>query len=46
MDNGLYQKDVARFVGVATDTMTLWEKGRRKPSENNLRRIEHFLKKK
>ncbi len=43
MDLGLFQRDVAKFVGVKTDTVTLWEKGRRKPSENNLRRIKHFL---
>ena len=43
MDLGLFQKDVAKFVGVATDTVTLWEKGRRKPSKRNLRKIEKFL---
>jgi len=44
MDSGLYQKDVARFVGVATDTVTLWEKERTKPNEIHLRRIRKFLK--
>jgi len=44
MDFGLFQKDVAKFVGVATDTVTLWEKGRTKPSEGNLRKILKFLK--
>ena len=43
MDLGLFQKDVARFVGVATDTVTLWEKGRTKPSKIHLRKIEKFL---
>ena len=43
MDLGLYQKDVAKFVGVATDTVTLWEKGRTKLSEGNLRKIREFL---
>lgn len=43
MDLGLFQKDVAKFAGVATDTVTSWEKGRRKPSEIHLRRIKEFL---
>ena len=44
MDLGLYQKDVAKFVGVATDTVTLWEKGRTKPGRENLRKIQKFLR--
>ena len=44
MDLGLFQKDVARFVGVATDTVTLWEKGRTKPNEIHLRKIQEFLR--
>ena len=44
MDLGLFQKDVAKFVGVATDTVRLWEKDRTKPSRENLRRIRKFLK--
>ena len=43
MDLGLFQKDVAIFVGVATDTVTFWEKGRTKPNELHLRRIKQFL---
>jgi len=46
MDLGLFQKDVARFVGVVTDTVTLWEKRRKEPSKRYLKRIEQFLKKK
>ncbi|MGB3341233.1 MAG: helix-turn-helix transcriptional regulator [bacterium] len=46
MDLGLFQKDVAKFVGVVTDTVTLWEKGRKEPSKRYLKRIEQFLKKK
>jgi len=40
---GLFQKDVARIVGVTPDTITLWEKGRTRPGKKNLRRIEEFL---
>ncbi|GAH14646.1 unnamed protein product [marine sediment metagenome] len=43
MDLGLFQRDVAKFVGVKTDTVTNWEKDRIKPSENNLRKIKEFL---
>jgi DNA-binding XRE family transcriptional regulator len=43
MDLGLFQKDVAKFVGVATDTVRLWEKDRTKPSEMHLRKIKEFL---
>jgi len=43
MDLGLFQKDVAELVGVKTDTVTLWEKGRTKPSNENLKKIEKFL---
>ncbi|MGB3480245.1 MAG: helix-turn-helix transcriptional regulator [bacterium] len=46
MDLGLFQKDVAKIMGVATDTITLWEKGRKEPSKRYLKRIEQFLKSK
>ena len=44
MDLGLFQKDIAKFVGVVTDTVTNWEKDRIKPSVRNLVKIEQFLK--
>ena len=44
IDLGLFQRDVAKFVGVATDTVRLWEKERTKPSEIHLRKIRKFLK--
>lgn len=43
MDMGLYQKDVAKIIGVTTDTITLWEKGRHAPSKGFLKKIEGFL---
>ena len=43
MDMGLFQKDVARIVGVSTDTITNWEKGRTKPCRRNTRKIDLFL---
>jgi DNA-binding XRE family transcriptional regulator len=42
-DLGLYQKDVAKVVGVDVNTITLWEKGRTKPSRGVLLKIEVFL---
>jgi DNA-binding XRE family transcriptional regulator len=44
MDMGLFQKDVAGIIGVSTDTITYWEKGRTKPCKKNMHRIEQFLK--
>ena len=41
---GLFQKDVARIIGISTDTVTNWEKDRTKPSLKNLSKIEQFLK--
>ena len=40
---GMYQKDIARIMGVSTDTITLWEKDRTKPGNENLKKIEKFL---
>jgi len=43
MDMRLFQKDVARLIGVSTNTITCWEKGRVEPSKRNLRKIRKFL---
>jgi len=43
MDLGLFQKDVAKFICVTTDTVTYWEKGRVKPGKKNLKKIQQFL---
>jgi len=39
----LFQKEVARLIGVAIDTIANWEKGRTKPCKRNARKIELFL---
>ena len=44
MDMGLFQKDVAKLIGVSTDTVTYWEKGRVEPSKRNMLKIKQFLK--
>ncbi|MEX0813147.1 MAG: helix-turn-helix transcriptional regulator [Chitinophagales bacterium] len=43
LDLGLYQKDVAQFIGVTTDTITFWEKGRSKPTIKQMPKIITFL---
>ena len=43
LDLGLYQKDVARIIGVTTDTITYWEKGRAEPGIRYMPRIVDFL---
>jgi len=40
---GLFQKDVARIIGVTTDTITYWENQRYEPSKRFLKEIEAFL---
>jgi DNA-binding XRE family transcriptional regulator len=44
IDLALFQKDVAKLVGVSTYTVTYWEKDRVKPSLKNLDKITQFLK--
>ncbi|MEX0812319.1 MAG: helix-turn-helix transcriptional regulator [Chitinophagales bacterium] len=43
LDLGLYQKDVAQIIGVTTDTITFWEKGRSKPTIKQMPKIITFL---
>ncbi len=44
MDLGLFQKDVTKFIGVSTDTITYWERGRVRPGKKNIVKIKEFLK--
>ena len=43
LDMGLYQKDVAKILGVDVNTITNWEKGRCVPSRECLGKVEGFL---
>jgi DNA-binding transcriptional regulator YiaG len=43
MDLELFQKDVARMIGVSADTITNWEKGRTKPCRRYISEIKLFL---
>jgi transcriptional regulator with XRE-family HTH domain len=43
LDLGLYQKDVARCLGVTTDSVAYWENNRNQPSLRMIPRIIGFL---
>ena len=43
LDRDLFQKDVARLIGVTTDTVTNWEKGRSNPDLKQIPRVLEFL---
>jgi len=43
LDLGLLQKDVAGIIGVTTDTITNWEKGRNQPMHWHYLKINKFL---
>lgn len=43
MDMGLFQKDVAKIIGVSTDTITYWEKGRTELNKRNTEKLNKFL---
>lgn len=43
LERGLFQKDVARLVGVCTDTVTNWEKSRSSPDLRTFPRVLEFL---
>ena len=43
LDLGLLQKDVAEIIGVTTDTITNWEKGRNQPMIWHYLKIKKFL---
>jgi len=43
MDLHLYQKDVAKFIGVSTCTIQYWETNRFKPYNSRMPAIQRFL---
>ena len=43
LDRGFFQKDVAKLVGVCTDTVTNWEKNRSNPDLRALTGVLEFL---
>jgi DNA-binding transcriptional regulator YiaG len=43
LEQGLFQRDLAKMIGVSEMTMVNWEKGRTKPIKGNLERIRAIL---
>ncbi|HEY1047543.1 MAG TPA: helix-turn-helix transcriptional regulator [Bacteroidia bacterium] len=39
----LFQKELAEIIGVTEDCITLWEKGKSKPSKRYREKIEKFI---
>jgi DNA-binding XRE family transcriptional regulator len=43
LEQGLFQRDLAKIIGVDEMTIVNWEKGRTKPIKQNLERLEKIL---
>jgi transcriptional regulator with XRE-family HTH domain len=43
LEKGLFQRDLAKLIGVDEMTIVNWEKGRTKPTEKNIERIKEIL---
>jgi DNA-binding XRE family transcriptional regulator len=43
LEYGLFQKDLAKMIGVNEMTIVNWEKGRTKPTRKNLKRLRAIL---
>ncbi len=43
LEQGLFQVDLAKRVGVSEMTIVNWEKGRAKPVKEHLKRLEKIL---
>jgi len=43
LERGLFQRDLAKMVGVNEITIVNWEKGSTKPTEKNILRIKEIL---
>ena len=43
LEHGLFQKDLAKMIGVNEMTIVNWEKGRALPSEKNIEGIKEIL---
>jgi transcriptional regulator with XRE-family HTH domain len=43
LEQGLFQRDLAKIVGVNEITIVNWKKGRTKPTEKNILRTEEIL---
>jgi transcriptional regulator with XRE-family HTH domain len=43
LEQGLFQRDFAKMIGVDEMTIVNWEKGSTKPTEKNIERIKEIL---
>jgi DNA-binding XRE family transcriptional regulator len=43
LEQGLFQRDLAKIIGVDEMTIVNWEKGRTKPTKKNWERIKEIL---
>jgi DNA-binding XRE family transcriptional regulator len=43
LEQGLFQKDLAKRIGVSEMTIVNWEKGKTKPTKRNLEKIKEIL---
>jgi DNA-binding XRE family transcriptional regulator len=43
LEQGLFQRDLAKLIGVDEMTIVNWEKGKTKPDRKNLERIKKIL---
>jgi ribosome-binding protein aMBF1 (putative translation factor) len=44
LERGLFQRDLAKIIGVSEMTIVNWEKRRTKPTEKNIEKLETILK--
>jgi len=43
LEKGVFQKNLAKMIGVSEMTIVNWEKGRTKPTKKNLERIKEIF---
>ena len=43
LERGLFQRDLAKKIGVSEMTIVNWEKGRTKPIKQNIEKLEKIL---
>jgi len=44
LEQGLFQKDLAKMIGVDEVTIVNWEKGKTKPTKKNLEALQKTLR--
>jgi transcriptional regulator with XRE-family HTH domain len=44
LERGLFQRDLAKLIGVDEMTIVNWEKGRTKPSKEHIEKLETIMR--